>query len=648
MYAILPVLLFHLDVQAFGGGFVGVDVFFVISGYLITKKIRDEVLAGTFSYSGFYVGRARRLFPALYVTFLASLVLSVFFFPPYLLAEFAGSLIYAALSLSNLYFWASVDYFDTAASLKPLLHTWSLSVEEQFYLIWPVLLVTLLAWRRHVAFIAIAAASLGSLWLNLVFAGGGAFADVPMLAKMFADGPSTIYYLLPFRVFELGIGAMTVWMSHYRLRNARWLDIMAAAGLVLILAPSLLYTPKILFPSYNALPPCLGAAMLLYAGEARYVGALLRNALAVWIGRISYSLYLVHWPVIVFTKFVVGNELDHGSQIAIAMLCIALASLMYRFVEQPFRHARKRAGASITAPAFGLACSGLTILLLFVSANAWASGWPSRFPETIVKQLDQSAVTKNGAYVWRRHKAQVADFPDHKRPNILIIGDSQAGDLVNVLAAAIPKSASFRSLVFNEKCQPAFPRTSPTYDGIPEENARLCRKAFDENRTSPALSKADVVMLSAFWRDWAIDALPETVEFLKTKGVTRVIVVGDKQQRFHGAQLLTRNAFRADLSQLRSPPNSRALEINAKLRAAAKKAGAEYFDFLDLFCDPQGCKVADADSNMLVYDTIHLTKAGAAEIGKAAREKWAASLLSTARRPIQLTQSNPRSAVAKP
>ena len=206
--AVIAVLFYHLGTPGFGGGFVGVDMFFVISDYLITRLIRDEVVAsGTLQFGDFYVRRARRLFPALFFTLAASAVVAAALFPPHLLEQFSGSLVSALLSFANVWFWSQSGYFDTSAITKPLLHTWSLAVEEQFYLVWPALLFVIIRYARSMAAMVIISISAASLLRNIDVAhyASRATGFSALLSSWSTDPRSTIFYLLPFRAFELGI-----------------------------------------------------------------------------------------------------------------------------------------------------------------------------------------------------------------------------------------------------------------------------------------------------------------------------------------------------------------------------------------------------------------------------------------------------------
>ncbi|RMH84867.1 acyltransferase [Pseudomonas sp. AOB-7] len=436
--AVMSVLLFHAGFASFSGGYVGVDVFFVISGFLITRLIKDEIEEGRFSFGEFYARRARRLFPALFVTVAATFLLAVLMFSPEHMRRFAGELIYAVTSLSNFYFWGESGYFDADAHFKPLLHTWSLSVEEQFYLFWPLLLVFLLTRLRGLS-AALAILALGgiSFALNLLFQGGGdVFKGVSStLARAFADGGATIYFLTPFRIFEFAIGAVLVWLMGLRPRSNWPLELLLLVGLVLAIAPVFLYDETLLFPSYYALAPCLGAALLIYAGEARYLGRILRNPLSVRIGLISYSLYLVHWPVYVFYRYYVYGELTTVEKYGVLLTSFALALVLYHFVEQRYRKPKQRARKG-SRVAFGLSCVLLALFLIVPAAMAWfGDGWAWRAERYVVQPNEI-----------RCESPSLCKLQDGSRGRVLLVGDSHLGHHMKTL---LEKFSGYQVDAFN-------------------------------------------------------------------------------------------------------------------------------------------------------------------------------------------------------
>lgn len=364
--AVLSVLFYHAGFAPFGGGFVGVDVFFVISGYLITRLIRDEIAAtGRFDFFRFYVRRLRRLFPALLATVAGTYVFAALMLSPEQMLLFAASAAAALLSVSNFLFWWGAGYFDALTQTKPLLHTWSLGVEEQFYLFWPALLfVLILKLPRWAPVTALAALCL---------------ASVVLAEYLIPRDPDAAFFLLPTRLAELGLGALLVWAGPLLPARNGVREVTLLAGLGLIGWSVVTFTHRTPFPGLNAMAPCLGAALAIHACTARRVGSVLRAAPVVWIGKISYSLYLVHWPVVVYWsawRFGALLPMDRWAVIAVS---VALAAAQFYLVEQRFRYVTP---ASVSGPRFlAGSAAGALVVGLFSAAVVLSNGWPARIPE---------------------------------------------------------------------------------------------------------------------------------------------------------------------------------------------------------------------------------------------------------------------------
>lgn len=348
--AVVPVILFHAGIQAFGGGFIGVDIFFVISGYLITSIIVAERQADEFSLARFYERRARRILPALFVVLAVSLPFAWLWLMPSDFKDFCRSLRYTSFFASNLYFYRHSDYFDTAAELKPLLHTWSLGVEEQYYLLFPLLI--LLTWKAGktpicAALALLAAASLGySHWAV-------------------QHQPEAAFFLLPSRLWELLLGALAAFYLNGRAQPAQPpampVQLAGIAGVALICAPMFLLDRLTPFPGLYALAPTLGAILvILYAQRGTLAGRVLAQPAWVGIGLVSYSAYLWHQPVFAFARHVSPNELSGSTTAGLLALTFAAAYLSWRFVEQPWRN-RAFVGSARFVP---LAVAGSLLFVL--------------------------------------------------------------------------------------------------------------------------------------------------------------------------------------------------------------------------------------------------------------------------------------------
>ncbi len=327
--AVVVVVLFHAHLGPFAGGFVGVDVFFVISGYLIVGIILDDIEAGRFSIAAFYERRLRRLFPALFAVLIACTVCGYLLFLPDEYRKFGQSIVATSAFVSNFLFWYQAGYFDTPAELKPLLHTWSLAVEEQFYLIFPAFLFVVSKYAKD------ATTRLVSIIAVISFA---------LSAWSLSNHPDAAFYLPHTRMWELMIGALLVCAPIPLLTTQLVRTSAAVLGVVLIGISSTLFSSKTPFPGPAALLPCLGAALIIHAGRSgtTFVGTLLATRPFVYVGLVSYSLYLWHWPILVFARAVSVRPLSPAEAAALVVLSFIAADLSWRFVESPFRGKRGR------------------------------------------------------------------------------------------------------------------------------------------------------------------------------------------------------------------------------------------------------------------------------------------------------------------
>lgn len=343
--AVVPVLLFHAGFDAFSGGFVGVDVFFVISGFLITSILIDEIESGTFTIANFYERRARRILPALVLVVAVCSPVAWFMLAPGDLDDYWRSVVAVALFSSNVLFWIESGYFEPEAEMKPLLHTWSLGVEEQFYLLFPPLLW--LAWR------------LGRRRVALLL-GATTVASFGLASWLVGVDPAAAFYLLPARAWELGIGAVVALRLSAATRSAaprlirNWA---AAGGLLLIVVAVVGFDESTPFPGPHALLPTIGTALVLLHGrQDTWVGFLLATRPLVGIGLISYSTYLWHQPLFALTRHGTLGEPAWWVFLTLIMLSLAFAYVSWRYVETPFRRRaflRRRQVLDVSAAASG-------------------------------------------------------------------------------------------------------------------------------------------------------------------------------------------------------------------------------------------------------------------------------------------------------
>ncbi len=372
--AIIGVLLFHAGFDRFSGGYVGVDVFFVISGYLISRKLFEQMNAGTLSLVGFFINRARRLFPALLVTCIATFIVGAALFPAPYMKKLTESAIVSVLSLANVYFWSEAGYWDVESKVKPLLHVWSLSVEEQFYFAWAPLVMLVGGFRRRLPLVlGVGGASLLAAWL------------------IAAHHPRVTFFWMPFRAFEFMLGAAVIWLERYRPSQRLIIEALACVGVLMIAIPTMTYDGATAFPIPGALLPCIGTALLIVAGPC-LIGRIWDNGPARWIGRISYSLYLVHWPLIVYVLFLTSGVVTPAIQCALIAGSILLAMPLYYGVERRFRSG----GAAVPIPdsLFLKAAVGISAAFVAIAFTAKLdNGWLWRSPDEIAR-LDPRSLSR--------------------------------------------------------------------------------------------------------------------------------------------------------------------------------------------------------------------------------------------------------------
>ncbi len=441
--AVIPVMLFHAGLSVLPGGFVGVDVFFVISGYLIGTLIWQDLQQGRFTLADFYTRRIRRIIPALATVMLACVPAAWLLMPPADLKDFAESLAAVSLFVSNLLFRSESGYFDTAAELKPLLHTWSLAVEEQFYLLFPLLL----GWaHRH---------RQAGRWLLLAC---GA-ASLALAQWQLRTQPDAAFFLLPARFWELLAGVLAAFLlaDNKRPGTPALRQAGAAAGLVMIVAAALLFTRDTPFPGAAALLPVGGSVLvILFAGADNLAGRLLGSRIAVGIGLISYSAYLWHQPLLAFSRYREWTLASETVGLLMCALSLLLAALTWRFVERPFRARGQIATRTVLMLALAAA-------LLFIGAGIAGhlnQGFAAQRASAATQQLLASAVkhpkTKNcSTSGWNYRKPVDACVFGHGEQEIAVLGDSHANMLSYPLADVLnPQGIAVRQLSFGG-CDPA-------------------------------------------------------------------------------------------------------------------------------------------------------------------------------------------------
>jgi peptidoglycan/LPS O-acetylase OafA/YrhL len=485
--AVLLVVVFHFHLfSGVDSGFVGVDVFFVISGYLITAIIRRHVETQRFSLATFWAQRLRRLAPALFVVLASVLAYGTVRLVQADFQQLAEEVLATQFYVANVYFWRNVNYFGLQADSIYLLHTWSLSVEEQFYIAYPLLLVLVLKRAPRRAPLIVLAAALVSFGLNLALVG---------------PKPEATFYLMPTRAWELLIGALLTWVPTVRRRGpAQWLGVV---GAVLLIAAVAGHTPETHVPGFFALLPALGAASLILAGNVP--GAWSTRVLSVKpmvaVGRISYSLYLVHWPINVIASQELGDSYTPGWRMGMMALCFVVAAALYRWVESPFRDGKVLSRSRQLVQGYGAGLLASVVLCVTVMQT---HGLPQRLP-TEVARIGAFAHDKPGDRCPEFHLVSAGAAPpflcalgaEGRPQEWLVWGDSHAWAAREAIDMWLRNTGQGGRFAFMHSCPPLW--------GVHIPRAGAACHALNDAMMDTALHDPQVkkVFLVAFWRQGA-------------------------------------------------------------------------------------------------------------------------------------------------
>ena len=581
------VLNFHAFPDAVPGGFVGVDVFFVISGFLITGLIARELDVGRFSLIEFYNRRIRRIFPALIVVLAVTLALGWFWMLPQAFAQLGSDSFASAAFLANIALLLQSGYFDVESARKPLLHLWSLGIEEQFYLFWPLLLMV--AARLRMSILALAAVlGIASFLLNVAWIGAN---------------PVATFYLPFTRAFELLAGAVLAcgWNNFNQSGTAS--DRRAWTGVALIAASVAMLDSHSAFPGWWAVLPVAGSTLLLSAPAAWVNRVLLASPPMVWIGLISYPLYLWHWPLLVFGGIIKFGPLTLPERELILLASGLLAWATYRFVEIPFRFGRPS-----RRKMFGLG-AGMAMIALAGFAVVWGRGFDSRLPP----EIRAMASVRTESFRWRFGEclldlAKQTGFADacverDRRPLVLVWGDSTAGALLPGLRKAQETRGFAIAQLTSNSCIPALGADIPSTPN--------CRAMNDKVFSLVRQIKPDIVLLHGTWEKH-LDNVAETVAALKKETDARVVVLGDVPSWRRGlpSEVLRYFILHRALIPERSSNGSPSSAYDAVMRARLEPLGAEFISASDVFCNAQGCltRIGDAAADITASDQVHITE----------------------------------------
>jgi len=604
--AILPVVAYHADFAFVPGGFVGVDVFFVISGYLICRLINDEIVAGSFTVAGFYKRRVMRLFPALFAMLIATSILAYIYLLPIELEKYSNSLIAAVTNVSNIFFALTTGYFDPPAETRPLLHTWSLSVEEQFYIVCPLFMLACHRYCRR--------------RLNMLLAVGALLSFVAAFLA-YGRNPNFAFFLTPFRACELLLGALLGTRFFPLAATPQLKNIIGGTGLALVLIAILAFSSKTPLP-LTMLVSSAGAAMIIHSSEngPSITGRLLSWRPMVFIGLISYSLYLWHWPIIVFQRsdHFLMEQTPFATKLAMIAISIGVAYLSWRFIETPFRIRTKTTPARF---ALGGAVASMAAVAAFGTTALALDGAPFRFAQPVVTigsylAYDPTDAFRSGhCYLTANRETydtKTCLTKDATRPNYLLIGDSHAAQLWLGLHEVLPDVNLMQATMM--LCRPV--RTEVAAFDF-RKCPRLMHFIFDDYLTR---ENVDKVLLAASWKSEDLPKLEATLDYLKERNI-EAVVFGPIVEYDYALPRLLADAIRYHDPQLADRERTAAIPVlDHRMRMLVTGKGVPYISTYDAMCKGGTCDKFVSGNVPFQFDAGHLTAAGSIALAEKLRD----------------------------
>lgn len=610
--AVLPVVLFHLDVALFSGGFIGVDVFFVISGFLITSILYRDIQEGRFSYGQFYERRIRRLLPALFAMLSVSTLVAWLLFLPLDFRAFSEGLAAAVIFLANIHYWDKTDYFGDPVELIPLLHTWSLAVEEQFYILFPPLLMLLVRFfPRHIKPILC-----GAFVLSLVAA-----------QLRLGTEPEAAFYLVHLRAWELLAGSLLALGVIPQVRHRLLSELLGIIGLVLIVASVFMLDKSVAFPGLSALPAVLGSVLIIHSGASgnTLTGRLLSLRPLVLVGLISYSLYLWHWPLFVFTGYYLIDPFSPWQQVLLFVGACVLGWLSWRFVERPFRKPVAREAGPARKTLFWRTAAISFIFILVSLPGMITRGAAFRLPENIIQI---SAVSKEHIPFRRPCFGLTPDEIDREEhvctlggqgePEFMLWGDSHALSLAHGMDLAALKQGTVGAFFGKSVCPAVlgtqnFMASDVRCDEFNDAVVRYLKR-------HPGIKH---VVLVGVWAGYDAKStegeevsfaagLERTLALMREMNIRVTIIDQVPKIAYDVPSVLARSEHFGNALDLRTPRAEHEAQLepfHVRLAQLAQRYPFTLVDLSDVYCDASFCNV-QYQGKPLYRDSHHLSAWG--------------------------------------
>jgi peptidoglycan/LPS O-acetylase OafA/YrhL len=599
--AVLSVIFFHLGFTSIPGGFVGVDIFFVTSGYLISTIIFKEIADGTFSISKFYVRRARRILPALFMVVIVTAGFALKYLYPAELVAFGNSAAASALFFANIHFYSTLNYFSPNADELPLLHLWSLGVEEQFYFVFPLAALAVAKWKPR---------------LMPVLIGSGLVVSLVLSVVALKTDPSAAFYLLPFRAFELLVGSVLALPKLPSIRRVPVANGMAVLGLVSIVLSLVMYSNDTAFPGIAALLPCISAALLIHSGAAvtTVAGRVLGSIALRSIGKVSYSLYLIHWPIIVFGKRLFPAASPGQFALGALACTFILALLNYRLVEQFFRHERVWLK---TVHVFGITSVSIGMVVGAAGFTASHVGFAASIDARAAQALSYLQYDPKVPFRSRRcfldpdQNPSTVDFsgcmPQGTGKKVMLWGDSHAAHFYDGFEATLRGRGYALGSITASACAPIL--------GYDVAARPFCRAFNDLAFPIIMRERPDFVILSANWpQDQAsLDSMERTVNKLLAEKI-RVVILGETPLYKQSVPKIIADRIIAKNQDMQANAELELgfLRVSDQLLTQRfnDKDGVTYVPVFQLLCPRERCPLIASDDVPVQFDTAHLTTSG--------------------------------------
>ena len=601
--AILGVVFFHFNIYPFEGGYLGVDVFLVISGYLIASFIFPKLKNNNFNFFEFFLRRIKRLLPTYYITLVLSFILAYFVFEPDIFNKFAKSSISSFFFVSNFFFWKNSGYWDES-NTNPLLHTWTLSLEWQFYFFISVFFF--LGWRFFKNYLKTV--------LLIIFI-------LSLLLSILFIGRNVSFFLIPFRLFEFSIGSFIFLIEKKTKLFENHKNIVSFIGFFLIIFSFTNFDSTNNVPGYISLIPCFGAAIILYQNNS-YVHHILSNKKIVYIGLISYSLYLFHWPIITYYNSFYITELKYEMKILLIVFSLFLSAINYELVEKKIR---KLSLKFISINSFFLLS---TVLILMLTLNIFViknNGLPDRINDEKIKFINSFKNEKNERNNFLESNID-SKFDASSKIKLLVLGDSHGGDMFMAIRQNINNEQKFdiEYLEFSHWCfqKNKFKNILVFLDRIQKRVKQCSDEKLQFINNSKLFKEANIILLSSSWYKGIDTYIDEIINYLKKTSEAKIIVSSKTIFFPKMSTLLLRIKPEKinEINMLSYDIRYKAQDlINVNLEKKLNDMRVHYLDKTKLICNDEDevCYIFNKDKNKFhIFDGSHWTLEGARYYGK--------------------------------